>query len=94
MTNFALSLSFDGIRLSQRVPDGWHLIGETAIDVPDLNAALAELRAQALRLDQTGMQVKLLVPNEQIKYITLETAQTELGDVMGALENAMPYAIA
>lgn len=92
-TNFALSLSFDGIRLFQRVPDGWHLVGETAIDAPDLNAELADLRAQAARLDPTGMQVKLLIPDAQIKYVTLETAQTELGDVMAALENATPYAI-
>ncbi|MFT5631375.1 MAG: hypothetical protein ACI82I_001829 [Gammaproteobacteria bacterium] len=92
-TNFALSLSFDGIRLFQRVPDGWHIVGETALDVPDLNAALAQLHAQAMRLDPSDMQVKLLIPNEQIKYVTLETAMTDLDDVMAALENATPYAI-
>lgn len=92
-TNFALSLSFDGIRLFQRVPDGWHIVGETALDVPDLNAALAQLHAQAMRLDPSDMQVKLLIPNEQIKYVTLETAMTDLDDVMSALENATPYAI-
>ncbi|MCO4846591.1 MAG: hypothetical protein KC448_01300 [Yoonia sp.] len=92
-TNFALSLSSEGIRLFQRVPDGWHLVGETAIDVPDLNATLARLHAEAVRLDPSDMQVKLLIPNEQIKYITLDTAQTGLSDVMAALENATPYAI-
>ena len=28
--NFALSLSFDGIRLLHRVSGGWHLVGEAA----------------------------------------------------------------
>ena len=92
-TNFALSLSFDGIRLFHRVPNGWHLVGETALDVTDLNAALAQLHAQSVRLDPSDMQVKLLIPNEQIKYLALETAQTDLADVMAALENATPYAI-
>ena len=92
-TNFALSLSFDGIRLFHRVPNGWHLVGETALDVPDLNATLAQLHAEAVRLDPSDIQVKLLIPNEQIKYLTLETAQTDLADVMAALENATPYAI-
>lgn len=92
-TNFALSLSFDGIKLFHRVPDGWHLVGETAIDVPDLPAALAKLRADAALLDPSDLRCKLLIPNEQIKYVTLETAQTELHDVMAALEGATPYGV-
>lgn len=92
-TNFALSLSFDGIRLLQRVDDGWHFVGETALDVPDLPAALAKLRETALALDPSGLRTKLLIPNEQIKYLTLETAQTDLNDVMTALSGATPYGI-
>ena len=91
--NFALSLSVDGIRLLQRVADGWHLVGETALDVPDLTAALADIRASALLLDSDGLRCKLLIPNAQIKYVTLKTAQTELADVMSALEGATPYKI-
>lgn len=92
-TNFALSLSFGGICLFQRVPDGWHLVGETAIDAPDLSGALAQLRADAALLDPSEMRCKLLIPNAQIKYVKLETAQTELHDVMAALEGATPYAV-
>lgn len=92
-TNFALSLSFDGIRLLQRVQDGWHLVGETDLNVPDLAAALAKLRKTALSLDPSGLRTKLLIPNEQIKYITLETAQTDLADVRNALEGATPYSV-
>lgn len=92
-TNFALSLSFDGIRLLQRVENGWHLVGETKIDVPDLTGALATLRATALTLDPSGLRTKLLIPNEQIKYMKLETAQTSLDHVIAALDGATPYAV-
>ena len=92
-TNFALSLSFDGIQLLQRADDGWLLVGNTALDVPDLGAALAGLRKDAMRLAPEGMRTKLLIPNEQIKYITLETAQTSLADVQAALRGATPYAV-
>lgn len=92
-TNFALSLSADGIRLLHRVKDGWHLVGETGLDVPDLSAQLAKLRDMALKLDPSGMRTKLLIPADQIKFVTLDTAQTELADVIAALENATPYAV-
>lgn len=91
--NFALSLSFEGISLLHRAPDGWDLVGETPLDVDDLSSVLADMRADAIRLDPSGLQCKILIPNEQIKFITLETAQTELADVTTALENATPYAI-
>jgi len=90
-TNFALSLSYQGIRLLHRVADGWHLVSETELDVPDLAAALSQMRDDALALDPSGIRTKILIPNEQIKYVTLETAQTNLDDVMGALEGATPY---
>lgn len=92
-TNFALSLSFDGIRLLQRVADGWHFVGETELDVPDLPAALAKMRETALSLDPSGLRTKLLIPDEQIKYLTLETARTDLDDVLNALSGATPYGI-
>mgnify|MGYP005988661141 CR=1 FL=1 len=93
IANFALSLSFEGIKLLQRVSDGWHLVGETALDVDDLGAAMAQMRADALALAPDGMQTKILLPTEQIKFITLETAQTTLEDVDAALDGATPYSI-
>lgn len=92
-TNFALSLSFDGIQLLQRADDGWLLVGKTDLDVPDLGAALAAMREDAMLLAPDGLRTKLLIPNEQIKYVTLETAQTSLQDVQNALEGTTPYAI-
>ena len=92
-TNFALSLSFDGIRLLQRVADGWYLVGDVVLDSADLKGDLADLREKALSLDPSGLRCKILIPEEQIKYITLETAQTDINDVMEVLECATPYAI-
>lgn len=93
IANFALSLSFEGIRLLHRVPEGWNLVGETGLDVPDLTAALTQLRDDALLLEPDGIRTKLIIPSEQIKFVTLETAQTELGDVLAALDGATPYPV-
>lgn len=92
--NFALSLSFEGLRLLHRVQGGWHLVGEVALDVDDLGAALARLRAQALTIEPEGLHTKLLIPNEQIKYLALDTTRTELDDVRAALDGTTPYSVA
>lgn len=91
--NFALSLSFDGIRLLHRVASGWHLVGEVALDAPDRDAELAMLRRTALALDPMGLRTKLLIPNEQIKYLSLDTGHATPQDVVAALEDATPYAV-
>lgn len=92
--NFALSLTFEGIRLLHRVQDGWHMVGEVALDVDDLGAALAQLRAQALTIEPGGLRTKLLIPNEQIKYLALDSTRVEMDDVLAALDGATPYAVA
>lgn len=91
--NFALSLSFDGISLLLRVPDGWHLVGEVPLDAPDLHAALADLRAKGLKHDPTGLRTKLVIPGDQIRYMTLDTAQADDAAVRRALDGATPYAL-
>ena len=48
--NFALSLSFQGLSLLQRVDGGWKLIGEVDLDDPHLTARLEEMRETALAL--------------------------------------------
>lgn len=91
--NFALSLSFDGIRLLHRVSGGWHLVGEAALDDPKLNDALATLRKTATALESAGLRTKLLIPNEQIKYLAIDSTQTSIDDINAALDGATPYAI-
>ncbi len=94
---FALSLSFEGISLLHRAAGGWRRVGEVSLDVPDLSAALSELRDTALLLEPDGISCKLIIPNDQIRYLTLETGNTE-GEarrvlVREALDGATPYAV-
>ncbi len=94
--NFALILSFDGIGLLHRVPSGWHLVGEAQLD-DSLSQSLGDIRDKALQLETGPMRSKLVLPNDQIKYITLETGPLEDAAraqiARDALEGATPYAV-
>jgi len=95
--DFALTLSFDGISLLRRVPGGWVTLGDVALDTDDLRGALAELRAEADAVSAKGGQVKLIIPSEQIKYLSLpHMAQTDADlqtDIRAALDGTTPYAV-
>lgn len=95
--NFALSLSMDGIALLHRALPGWHLVGEVAPDSTDLAAELAELRGKARTLDPTGLHSKLVIPDDQIRYLDIDAGDAT-GDglarkVRAALDGATPYAV-
>jgi len=94
---FALSLSPDGISLLHRAAGGWRLVGEVALDSSDLGAALANLRAQAERLEPGPISCKLIVPNSQVRYLTLETGLVDDGIrvdmARAALDGSTPYAV-
>lgn len=92
-SNFALSLAPDGLRLLHRVEGGWALVGEVHGGTADLAAALASLRRQAERIDPGGLRTKLLIPNDQIRYIALDGAQPTAEAVRAALEGATPYEV-
>jgi hypothetical protein len=94
--NFALSLSFEGISLLHRAGSaGWHLVGDVPLDAADLAGELAALRAKAARLDPSGLATKLIIPDEQIKYMDLPASSAPDGDydraAAEALEGATPY---
>ena len=91
--NFALSLSFEGIRLLHRGSRGWSLVGEAMVDAPDLDQALSVLRKTALELDPAGLRCKIILPNDQIKYIALDSGRAQDDDVRAVLDGATPYAV-
>ncbi|RYG93012.1 hypothetical protein EU803_02580 [Loktanella sp. IMCC34160] len=91
--NFSLSLSADGIRLLRRATGGWTLVGEVALDHPDLQGELGRLAEVAARLEPGGVRTKLLIPNDQIRYMALDTTRAEDADVRAALDGATPYAV-
>ncbi|MBU2983323.1 hypothetical protein KO498_16070 [Lentibacter algarum] len=95
--NFALTLSFDGIGLLSRADAGWERVGEVPLDVPDLQAALKVLKESAGELGSEPLHSKLILPDEQIKYLTIvdpqgsDDIQTEA--VRHALDGATPYSL-
>lgn len=95
--NFTLSLSFEGIRLLHRAAGGWRIVGDVAVDSDDLAGELSVLRKTAASLEPGGVRTKLLIPNDQIKYLTLHTPGQSHADrrehARTALEGATPYAV-
>ena len=95
--NFALSLSFEGIALLRRMGPRWALIDDVPLDHDDFDSQVLDLRDQAERLDPTGAQVALIIPNEQIRYLD----QLDLGGdeitrdtaIRASLDGATPYAV-
>ncbi|MEJ6403527.1 hypothetical protein [Yoonia sp. 2307UL14-13] len=90
-TNFALSLSFEGIQLLHRVTGGWRPVGEADVEADDLDAQLADLRKKALALEPGGIRSKIVIPLDQIKYMALDTTQTSDEHIQAALDGETPY---
>jgi hypothetical protein len=95
--NFALSLSFDGIRLLHRAAGGWRVVGEVSLAAEDMAAELAALRKTASDLEPRGVRSKLIIPDEQIRYLTVESGDVDddarWSAAFAALEGATPYAV-
>jgi hypothetical protein len=95
--NFALSLSFEGIHLLLRAAEGWRLVDAVPLDSADLVGDLALLEAKARKLGKETVTSKLIIPNDQIKYITLETGDLDEDArdqiARDALDGATPYAV-
>lgn len=95
--NFALSLSFEGISLLHRGKNGWFPVGDVPLDAADLGAELAHLRQTAKGLEKRGLATKIVLPDDQVRYISLETGE---GDdearhaaALAAMDGATPYAL-
>jgi hypothetical protein len=95
--DFALSLSFEGISLLQRASDGWRNVGEVALDASDLAAGLAGLCDKARALGPKDLHCKIIIPNDQIRYLTIETGsfdgEAHMLMIRQALDGATPYPV-
>ncbi|SFD44861.1 hypothetical protein [Roseivivax sediminis] len=90
-TDFALNLSSSGISLLRRADRGWRVAGEAQLD-GDLDAEMRALRA----MTDDGAAVKLVLPEDQIKFLSLEDPGTPSGRAEAAravLDGATPYPI-
>ena len=95
--NFALSLSFEGISLLHRAFPGWNRVGDVALDSPDLAGALAVLRETAQQINGHDITSKLVIPNDQIKYLSLDLGilgeEERDAAIRAALVGATPYPV-
>lgn len=87
----------DGIALLHRAPAGWDMVGEVALDSDDLAAELARLRGMAERLQPGPVVCKVVIPNEQIRYMSVTTGWADNAErrtlVEAALDGATPYEV-
>src|SRR5688572_30096911 len=90
--DFALSLSFDGIRLLHRTAVGWIALREVPVDSRDIAGDLAALRDVGLAAAPDWRGTTLLLPAEQVKVLALEGERGE-AEVRAALEGATPYGL-
>lgn len=93
--SFALNLSHDGLSLLHRAKGGWRVVDEVALDDPDLSDKLRYLHKTAAGLAGGQLVAKLVIPNSQILYKTVDIP-TDAGDqretlIRKALEGATPY---
>lgn len=95
--NFALSLSFEGISLLCRAQSGWRVLGDVALNADDLAAELEVLRGLVESMEGSAFCTKLILPNDQIKYLTLDTGRgthnKRLKLAGEALEGETPYSV-
>ncbi len=95
--NFALNFTDDAVALLHRTARGWTEVGSVAFDDPEMEAGLAYLRASALGLEPRGMTTKLVIPNSQIRYMTLPAAGPDAAgrraQIRRELEGKTPYGV-
>ena len=95
--SFALILSLDSVCLLRRAKGGWRIIGDVALDDPELAQNLTYLRHTATDLSGGQFACKLVIPNAQILYRKFDalgaTDERREMVIRGALEGATPYRI-
>lgn len=95
ISNFALLLSHEGIKLAHRTSGGWAELGHVSLLDEDLPLKLEQLRKQAETLSVTEFSSKIVLPHDQIKYLTLPNVEDDQREeaIKEALERATPYLI-
>ncbi len=95
--NFALDLSHEGIGLLHRGADGWHTVGEVSLDDAEFTEKLGYLRQTAAALESGGVTTKLVIPNSQILFKTVEAKGPSEAErdvqIRAALDGTTPYEV-
>lgn len=94
---FALSLSMDGIRLIHIATDPEVHVGTVALDSASLTADLADLKEAAQAIEEQELSTKLIIPNDQIRYISTDpqgAPEEDFAEIARqTLVGATPYAV-
>ncbi|GGE26414.1 hypothetical protein GCM10011360_13490 [Primorskyibacter flagellatus] len=87
----------EGIALLQRSAPGWSFVGEANPESPRLAEEMSALRRAADRLAPEGATFKVVVPNDQIRFVTIPAGvpdpKVRQKAIEGALDGATPYAL-
>ncbi|MEM6275811.1 MAG: hypothetical protein AAF714_02600 [Pseudomonadota bacterium] len=94
--DFALHFTADEISLDQRRGTGWLTLGSASFKSGQFAGEIIALRAKgeaAARAAGVPFATKLVLPNDQIKYLKLREGDATKASVSMALEGATPYAL-
>ncbi|MEM1375745.1 MAG: hypothetical protein AAGF78_15355, partial [Pseudomonadota bacterium] len=94
--DFALHFTADEISLDQRRGTGWLTLGSASFRSGQFAGEIIALRAKgeaAARAAGIPFATKLVLPNDQIKFLKLREGDATRASVSMALEGATPYAI-
>lgn len=95
--NAAMSLSVDGITALLKADDGWRSIGQVPLDDPDLTGSLEALRLRAEDILGAPMRSKLIIPDDQIRFLEVAAVSEKISDgqtaCAHALEGQTPYPV-
>ena len=94
--DFALSLSSEGLCLLQRAGSNWVLLDQVYIADADFVGRMEALRTLVKERSQNSSGVKLVIPNDQIKYYSLSRPKDASPDdiermIQLSLEAETPY---
>ena len=93
---FALSLSFEGIGLEEYAKGASSKIAEAILDKDDFDQRISELSRKAEAMFGDGLRVALILPNEQIKFVSVACPDdadpiTINEHILRTMDGATPY---
>lgn len=94
---FALNITDDRISLLHRTSSGWLEVGGVGLDSAEIGETISYLRSTAQTLDPRGLTCKVVIPNSQILYLSVEApgpdAASRRTQIRAGLEGRTPYAV-
>src|SRR6056300_2004823 len=93
ISDFALLLSREGITLAHRTAGGWVSLGHVPLMDKQFSERLAELHAKGHEIAGDGFSTRIVLPDDQIKYLNLPHSDDDNRDnvIKEALERETPY---